>query len=218
MVVLQPSLTESCRLLTTLVACHLILSNFFHIPPELRSPKLGTVFQVQPHYSWVDGSNNLSSVAMFLPTQLSLQFPLCIERTHYRLVFSLQSTVIPLQLPFQQGRCLASQFQYMALLLHGCKTLHFSLLNFIRYLLAHFSNQWRSLWIETLPFIMSAILYFCITWQFAHDALCVTVQATDRDIQQYQSLVQFTDYQQPPRHQGHWSLNFWVQWFSQFST
>lgn len=127
---------------------------------------------------------------MFLPIQLSLQFPLCIERACYRLIFNLESTVTPLQLPFQQGHCSASQFQYMTLLLHRCKTLHFSLFNFIRDLLAHFSNQWRSFWIETLPFIMSAILYLCIAWQFAHDALCVTIQATDRDTQQYQLQYQ----------------------------
>lgn len=109
----------------------------------------------------------------------------------------------------------------MVLVLHRWKTLHFSLFNFMRYLLAHFANQRRSLSLKHCHSLCQLFSIFVSLGNLLM-MLPVTIQATDRDTQQYQpqylSLLWFTGYQQPTKHQGHWSPNCRVQWFSQFST
>ena len=56
--------------------------------------------------------------------------------------------------------------------LHRCRTLHFQLLNLMRFPSVHSSSLLRSCWWQHNPFVCQHSSQFCVIWKLGEDTLC----------------------------------------------
>lgn len=145
----------------------------------------GTVPVYPSLFYWSQHSTGHSTYGVDIPAALSgveVLPPLCllvvlflvwprrllsfVPRAYFRLMFNFLSTGILHFFFFFFCRAVFLPVRPHTVLMHGvvhprCTTWYFPLLNFTKFLLAHFSGLFRSLWMATCPLVYQVLLLIC---------------------------------------------------------
>ena len=127
---------------------------YAHVSLLLGSPALDPAFQVWPHHCGVEGKDPLLWPGGNSPPNSAQDTKRFFDtRAHCWLMFNMVSTRTSSSFSAKllSSWSAPSICWCMGLFLARCRTLHFSLLNFMRFLSANFSSLQRSLWMAAWP-------------------------------------------------------------------
>ena len=131
---------------------------YLHISFVLGSPEMNTVLQVWPHQFWAEGKDHL--LITFPLMQSRIPFACFEARVCCWPMVLLLSTRTPWSFSAKllSSWVTLSKYWCMELFLPRCRTLKFSLLHFIRFLPAHFSNMLRPTGWHQNPLVYQPLL------------------------------------------------------------
>lgn len=122
-----------------------------HISQAMESPALDTLLHVWSHQCWIEGKDHLSQPAGKRSPNIAQDTAAFTARTHCWLMFNLV-TPRSFSAKLLSSQVVPSMSWCLGLLLPRCWTLQFPLLNFMRFLSAHFSSLSRSFWMAAKPY------------------------------------------------------------------
>jgi len=129
-----------------------------HILPELGAPVLDEVLQLGPHEGRIEGSSHLPHPVDHPSsegTQDTIGLPGCKHSLLAHVKFLLTTTPQSFSVLLLPWNFSPSLYIYLRLPRPKCKTLHFALVNLIRFTRAHLLSLSRSLWMASLPSAVS---------------------------------------------------------------